>query len=158
MECSGSISWQGQGESSLVGMALAGLAFQEDRCSDRDAGRALERDEAARWAGSGSEAGLLPWLLKSRDLKVQETVTQLKRLLTVALYSQHPWGPELGSGVKEVAWLGWGEEKSEVETLGWVPRLLPCSLAAPHMHALLCGAHSGLTVGPEDQGRAWAGA
>ena len=34
---------------------MAGLAFQEDRCSDRDAGRALERDEAARWAGSGSE-------------------------------------------------------------------------------------------------------
>ena len=41
-----------------MGTALAGLAFQADGCSDRDAGRALKRDEAARWAGSGSEAGL----------------------------------------------------------------------------------------------------
>ena len=48
MERAGSISWQGQGESLLVGTALAGLAFQGDRSSDRDAGRALERDEAAR--------------------------------------------------------------------------------------------------------------
>lgn len=67
-------------------------------------------------------------------------------------------GPELGSGVKEVAWLGCGEEKSVVETPGRVPRLLPCSLAAPHTHAPPCSAYSGLTVGPDDQGRAWAGA
>lgn len=60
------------------------------------------RDEAATWAGSSFESDILPWFLKSRDLKVQEMLTQLKRLLTVPLCSQHPWGPELGSQRSEV--------------------------------------------------------
>ena len=81
----------------------------------------------------------------------------------MALYSQHPWGPELGSEgvkllrVKEVAWLGWGRREACGERPR-VPPLLPCSQVAPHTHAPLCGARCGLTVGPEDQGQALAAA
>ena len=60
------------------------------------------RVEAATWAGSSFESDILPWFLMSRDLKVQEMLTQLKRLLTVPLCSQQPWGPELGSQRSEI--------------------------------------------------------